>query len=1130
MFTTRGVIVKRAIAAGARLTLIIASDMLIPMTSKSRLGLSCLLAAIPFLHKAAAESNIPPVPQMDAPAHERPYFMPVSERQRLLNLVRTQEWAAVDYARVKALATKGDGYWAAFLYALEGDAAYLPAARRKLQSQYGEKGSGVVWARNRLATPEFFHGGQPHIAEVYYDLDISGLVAYDWAWQGLTPDERREIEDGMVIVARFKMRCMDRWNQTPNLVIKPTFMVAMTGLVTQDPACLAWGFRRNPGSDIGGYFEVLDVMLRDHGPWHETPFYPIRHKCLFLLAQMSRYRGLYDGVDQFRQKTPGGGSAQGLLDYYVATAYPMERTSQVAGLIRCATYGDGATSAAGDDVFLAKPQETKWSESMAEGLAASFAASGGDPRYAPFVAMIPGYQPALWDAPPLPADRPFPPAPSSIWPTVGLAMLRSDETPGYWTNTSAIAVFALMTQGYGGHAHRDKFAICLHGANRLFYPDCNSSQYENPNVGWTRNTICHNTMIVDEQETRDATPTAVRYAFTPEVKFLAISADRVYESVAQTRALMLTREYLLDLFTARSAVPHTYDYLLHSFGKPKPVAPAAFAASTVLEKRYWLMKSQQTATTDAAWKLDFDWHEGPLAPTNSSRGEAGFDQRAMLRVDMASETNTLVVHGLDAHGVPMLVARRAGRRATTFVATHEPFAAPAAPLVREVRVLAQTSDAMLVRVDAETFTDYAVIAWGSSTNGVVHSLASLDSAAGVAVAFTNYGYLRVTRDGAITARGGWSAFRVPAAKGPVTLNGRPAAARVEQGTICLGPQPIIVAKSAGPDPECPFPVTVAPSEVRLTAGSWDSAGWRDASLTICNTLQEDVAGVVEFQMPSGLRVEPRQVSFGPLAPGQEAKTSVVFTTFGSAAAGRQTIPYRVILRSPGKPEQPTLFLPLSVIVGPTLEWVYRHPATNVYRVCTSAYTAELDMFHGLCRRLADADGVVRLDGTPLFTFGDEQTEMLGAGTKQAFTWTTEVPAHLKAHAYDRCQYHVGFENDRLTVWMDADWTQFATARFTVPGQWKSPKGEARWRRVVNVDATTLEANDPPKAGDLIAAAELAFPDGGRSLAFKFDPPQPVIFQGTSLSFPLNSRTGDRWSVGFCRPGELDSWRQSGYLR
>jgi hypothetical protein len=52
----------------------------------------------------------------------------------------------------------------------------------------------------------------------------------------------------------------------------------------------------------------------------------------------------------------------------------------------------------------------------------------------------------------------------------------------------------------------------------------------------------------------------LRHEFSPEVKFLVSSADGVFEGVDQTRALLLTKEYLLDVVHATSPVPHTYGH------------------------------------------------------------------------------------------------------------------------------------------------------------------------------------------------------------------------------------------------------------------------------------------------------------------------------------------------------------------------------------------------------------------------------------------------------------------------------------------------------------------------------------------------------------------------------------------
>jgi len=195
----------------------------------------------------------------------------------------------------------------------------------------------------------------------------------------------------------------------------------------------------------------------------------------------------------------------------------------------------------------------------------------------------------------------------------------------------------------------------------------------------------------------------------------------------------------------------------------------------------------------------------------------------------------------------------------------------------------------------------------------------------------------------------------------------------------------------------------------------------------------------------------------------------------------------------------------------------------VYRVFAPKLTADFEMRNGLCRRLADDGDRVRLEGGPLFTLSDGKTELLAEGTSHAFTWPREAPADLVAHAQDRCRWQALFAGDRVVFRMDPGWTQFPRAYFTVPGKWVSPKGAPRWGRVVGVDASGRERAAGPGTGR-VAAAELAFPDGGPSLAFQFEPPQEVTFTGEGLKFSLDGLGRQSWQVGFCRPGKLDEWR------
>ena len=1048
----------------------------------------------------------------DAPAHGRPFFMPAQERTRIRQLIATQEWAKADYARIQEAARKGDGFLAAFLYALDGDPVYLPIAQRWLLERFGANAGSTKRAQGALDNPEFFKAGVPHLSDVFYDVDFSPYLAFDWVHSGLEPAARREIQEGIAAFMHFKMRCMDRWTQTPNLVFKPTAIVAFAGLAIQERELIEWGLYRKPGSSIGGYFPVLDRMLKDSGPWHEAPIYPIAHTDLYCMGMVSRYRALYDGKDWWTARAPNGGSPKGLMDYYIDSAYPIERTGYGPGQIRVATYGDGATNANGD-LFLVNPAGPALD--ITQALIAAYNTSG-DPRLAPFAAMIPDYKPTLIDRRPLPEKIEFPAVSSKIWPDYGLAILREEESPAYWKSDAPV-VFHLMTKGYG-HDHADKFSITFHGAGRLLYPDYNAIQYENANIGWTRNTIAHNTLMVDEGDTRNAQPSDVRHAFTPEVKYLVVSASGVFEKVAQTRALLLTREYLLDLFQASSPTPRTFDYMLHSFGTPRPAHPELFKPSNALDKRFWLVSDRQAMATDKAWALDFVIKKEESGSRKRKFGPEWYDHTAAVRVTMAAESKMLVTHGISGielgkavkrtfDPLGMLIARRAGVRQTVFAATHEPYANAAKPQITAVTRLAKTDNAILVRVDAADFTDYAAVAFGPQPGTPEHVLAAADDPK-TRVAFKDYGYLRVRKDGTVVARGGWTGFSLPAAK-------------AAGGYLVSRTVPAM--QISRPEPECPFPVTPNAAVARLAQG-----GRRAMSFSVKNTLKQSITGALAFELPAGVTVEPPSPQFGPLAPGATAQVQTMFVAGKQATQGRRLIPYRVSYRTGNAAEEiRTAALPFAVVVGSVLEYVYRHPERNVFRVTAERYIAEMDMDHGLTRYLADDDETVRLKDSPLFTFSDGKKPWLFEGCTNNSTWPSSVPAALTGapSSYGDCRYRMSFGPDRITVHMDAGWTRFDPTYFTVPGPWVSPQGAPTWARIIAVGASGKEVEAKPGTELKIAAAELAFPGAKWHLAFAFTRPQPVTFNGTEMQFPIGSLNGDSWSVGFCKPGEVDAWHK-----
>jgi hypothetical protein len=102
-----------------------------------------------------------------------------------------------------------------------------------------------------------------------------------------------------------------------------------------------------------------------------------------------------------------------------------------------------------------------------------------------------------------------------------------------------------------GHGHQDYYSLIFHGKGRLLYPDLNAIQYEPAYLGYTHEGIAHNTLLVGYQSPRPGR-FATQQEFAPEVKYLAIYRS-AFEDVQQSRTLLLTQEYLLDVFHAQGS-------------------------------------------------------------------------------------------------------------------------------------------------------------------------------------------------------------------------------------------------------------------------------------------------------------------------------------------------------------------------------------------------------------------------------------------------------------------------------------------------------------------------------------------------------------------------------------------------
>ena len=562
---------------------------------------------------------------------------------------------------------------------------------------------------------------------------------YDLMYDQFTLEERQDIEASYRAMGRFVIEGEKLWTTTPNLVFRKHFNIGLLGYAIGDHELIDWAVR-DPGANgpgRGGFCTVLDAMIKDGHFWGEAPIYAVYYDVygMLALAEAARHYGgtsLYDFVAPKSEAT-----LKKIIDGYLLMCFPLERTGVNGGSIRLGTFGDGSTtySPSGElwEMHIINPlvQAGRESEVTLNGELEVAYNHYKDPGYAWLLSLNPKrdvYRDnntfsfnALTHGAELPAKPTPPPAPSGIYPSQGFAMLRADESPAYWTSGS---LAAMMRMGASvGHGHEDYYSIILHGKGRLLYPDINVIQYEPSYLSWTHEGIAHSTLLVDTASPRPGQSTN-RSEFTPEAKFFAVSGS-AFEDTRQTRALLLTREYMADIFrvTSEPGSERTFDWVLHGIGRLYEGNPAAYRPSERLVPHYWWIDNERSRTTDATWQADWVQHSGGAVPGVQPFGKEWFQQNVGVRMTMLASPATEVFcgdgpitdgpphHRIDGNpegSIPLVIARRHGT-AATFAAIHEPYEQK--PGIRQVSRIAETDFATGIAIAGAEYSDRVLLAF-----------------------------------------------------------------------------------------------------------------------------------------------------------------------------------------------------------------------------------------------------------------------------------------------------------------------------------------------------------------------------------------------------------------------------------
>ncbi|MFP4434770.1 MAG: hypothetical protein ACOCVI_03820 [Planctomycetota bacterium] len=404
------------------------------------------------------------------------------------------------------------------------------------------------------------------------------------------------------------------------------------------------------------------------------------------------------------------------------------------------------------------------------------------------------YQPSLLmglDAPIAPKDVSPPPAPCGVYEQRGLVMLRADQSPAYWTS-SAPTVGMRLASPYAHHV-RDSFALTgFYAYNRPIY--LNRQVTPGYAKAWSRSVLSHAGVRVDQQQPAFTRETTVRKHFGKQTKFLAAHSTKVYEGVDLTRALLLTREYLLDATRLASEKKHTYDWLVHALGEarypgadgrkswPRTKTPKRFnefdeARSSLMDKDTWRLQAVQVCVLDdpGKVKLPKGWYDRKVGVNLTMLGGEAtsvftFRTPRPVRRNRDAEGNRRY-RKIDPEvgGVSIAVTRH--EKNTVFTALHEPFEKGKGRGLK-VRRLGDASDKRVtaVAITGDGVDDRAMVAFGDDAKKV-----RTVGSKGESFTFAGWAWIRLNRKaGTLAIEGDLKAMtlKVPGGAETVRLNGR----------------------------------------------------------------------------------------------------------------------------------------------------------------------------------------------------------------------------------------------------------------------------------------------------------------------------------------------------------------------
>jgi len=639
------------------------------------------VAAAPAATQQPASADSAPVlvtaaqwQQMRSDGTRYPVF--TKEQQRAERLVRSMIKAGIDVPVPK---DKGGGYTheqhkrnyqaiqaAGALYRLTGDKVYADYARdlllgyAKLYPGLGAHPQGRGQIPGRL----FW---QTLNDSVWL---VSAVQGYDAIRDSLSAADRKTIDDNVFRpMADFLSGTPENFDKIHNHATWAVAAVGMTGYVLRDPTYVDKALKGSKRDDSAGFLKQVDQLFSPDGYYEEGPYYQRYALAPFILfanaiERNDPHQGIFkrrDGVllkavDALVQSSYGGyffPINDAILDKGLDTE------ELVAGIdIAYARTTDARllSVAKAQKRVLLSPEGLQVAQALAQDKATPFA----------FVPTL------LRDGP----DG-----------TEGaLAILRMGGEDGQ-------ALVMKNTKQGMGHGHFDKLNWLFYDNGQRVVTDYGAARFLNieakaggiylpENNSWARQTIAHNTLVVNEQshfggdwkKGQPLAPTPLLFATRDDTQIASARMDSAYDGVSFTRTQLLLAHpslgepVVLDLLRVTGSKAARYDLPLHFNGHIMDVgfkSQSAVTSRPVLGKangyqHVWVDASSEPSSEarSLTWLLDgrfYTYRFASTAPSRALIGESGANDPSFnLRRE------------------PMLLQRVDGQAATTFYGVLEP--------------------------------------------------------------------------------------------------------------------------------------------------------------------------------------------------------------------------------------------------------------------------------------------------------------------------------------------------------------------------------------------------------------------------------------------------------------------------